>query len=74
MRASRARRIAVELSRLWLEHQPDSVPTRWFKERVGAMRGRIRRVTIVALARKPMVALWRDVRFGLAPEGAVLEA
>lgn len=70
----RARRIAIELSWLWLKHQPDSALTRWFKDRVGTMRGRIRRITIVAVARKLMVALWRYVRFGLVPEGALLKA
>ena len=49
------------------------VQARWFQERVGAGKGRIRRTMIVALARKLMVALWRYVTQGLVPEGAVIK-
>jgi transposase len=45
----------------------------WFRQRVRAQRGRIRRITIVALARKLLVALWRYLTDGLLPEGAVLK-
>lgn len=70
----RARRAAVELAWLWLKHQPESALARWFRARVGTMRGRIRRITIVALARKLIVALWRYMKHGLVPDGAVLKA
>ena len=70
----RARRTAIELAWLWLRHQPESGLARWFQERVGASRGRIRRTMIVALARKLMIALWRYVTQGLVPEGAVIKA
>jgi transposase len=46
--------------------------TCWFRERVGNLKGRIRRIAIVALARKLMVALWRYLETGLVPTGAVL--
>ena len=49
----------VELAWLWLRYQPDSVLSCGFRERVGSERGRIRRITIMALARKLLVALWR---------------
>lgn len=68
----RGRTLAVELAWLWLRFQPDSELSRWFKERVGTMKGRIRRISIVALARKLMVALWRYVTIGVVPTGAVL--
>jgi transposase len=68
----RARPVAVELAWLWLRHQPDSELSRWFHARVGNAKGRIRRITIVALARKLMVALWRYVETGEVPKGAVL--
>ncbi len=55
----RARRVAIELAWLWLRHQPGSGLSRWFHDRVGATRGRFRRIMLVALARKLMVALWR---------------
>ena len=68
----RARKLAIEIAWLWLSHQPDSELSRWFRERVGTMKGRIRRITIVALARKLMVALWRYLQTGVVPTGAVL--
>ncbi|MGH8517344.1 MAG: IS110 family transposase [Panacagrimonas sp.] len=68
----RARSVAVEIAWLWRRHQPDSELTRWFNARVGNAKGRIRRIAIVALARKLMVALWRYVETGMVPKGAVL--
>jgi transposase len=64
----------VELAWLWLRYQPDSALARWFTERVGTVRGRMRKITAVALARKLLVALGRYVRTGLVPEGARLKA
>lgn len=69
---SRARAIAIEIAWLWLRHQPGSELSRWFRERVGDIKGRLRRITIVALARKLMVALWRYLQTGVVPTGAVL--
>ena len=43
---------------MWLRYQPDSALARWFRARVGAQKGRVRRIAIVALARKLAVALW----------------
>src|ERR1700694_372683 len=68
----RARKLAIELAWLWLRHQPESELSRWFRQRVGNMQGRIRRITIVAVARKLMVALWRYLTTGVVPTGAVL--
>jgi transposase len=68
----RARKLAVELSWLWLRHQPGSELSRWFHKRVGDAKGRVRRIAIVALARKLMVALWRYLQTGMVPAGAVL--
>lgn len=70
----RARMLAIELAWLWTVHQPDSALTRWFHERVGNVKGRIRRIAIVALARKLMVALWRYLTTGVIPVGAVLHS
>jgi transposase len=67
------RKSVVEMAWLWLRYQPDSALARWFAERVGAVRGRIRKITAVALARKLLVALWRYVTAGLVPEGARLK-
>jgi transposase len=68
----RARKLAVELAWLWLRHQPDSELSCWFRQRVGDMKGRLRRIAIVALARKLMVTLWRYLETGVVPTGAVL--
>jgi transposase len=68
----RARTAAIELAWLWLRHQPGSELSRWFRERVGNLKGRIRKIAIVALARKLMVALWRYLETGLVPTGAVM--
>jgi transposase len=70
----RARQKAIELAWLWLKHQPDSALTQWFRQRTAGASGRIRRITIVALARKLIVALWRYLMTGLVPDGAVLKA
>ena len=70
----RARHVAVELAWLWLMHQPKSALSRWFQARVGDQRGRVRRIAIVALARKLIIALWRFLTTGLVPTDAVLKA
>lgn len=70
----RARRTAIELAWLWLRHQPGSFLTQWFRQRVGTTRGRMRRIILVALARKLIVALWRYLSDGLLPDGAELKA
>jgi transposase len=69
---ARARTVAIELAWFWVQHQPESELTRWFHQRVGNLKGRPRRVAIVALARKLMVALWRYLTTGLIPIGAVM--
>lgn len=70
----RARQLATEIGWLWLRHQPDSALSRWYRERVGDLKGRIRRIAIVAMTRKLMVALWRYLETGVVPTGAVLRA
>lgn len=71
---SRLRSALVELAWLWLRYQPDSALSKWFRARVGDGGGRIRKVMIVALARKLLVALWHFCRHGVVPEGAMLKA
>lgn len=66
----RARRVAIELAWFWLRYQPESRLARWFHERVGTTRGRFKRIMIVALARKLIVALWRYLTTGVVPDGA----
>lgn len=70
----RARLKAIELAWLWLRHQPDSELSRWFRTRTANAGKRARRIAIVALARKLIVALWRYLTTGLVPEGATMKA
>lgn len=65
----RLRSTMIQLSWLWLGHQPESALARWFRERVERTGGRQRKTAIVALARKLLVALWRYVTWGVAIEG-----
>jgi transposase len=69
-----ARTTMIELAWLWLRHQPESALSRWYRERTGEAKGRLRRIMIVALARKLLVALWRYTETGLIPDGAVFKA
>ena len=68
-----ARVAMVEAAWLWVRHQPDSALTQWFHERTQDQKGRIRRIMIVALARKLAIALWRYLETGLIPQGAVVK-
>jgi transposase len=70
----RARLKAIELAWLWLRHQPESELSRWFNTRTANAGKRARRIAIVALARKLMVALWRYLTTGLVPAGATMKA
>jgi len=69
---ARIRALMVELSWRWLTWQPNSQLSRWFHERFGAGGKRHRRVGIVALARKLLIALWRFVEQDVVPEGAIV--
>ncbi len=64
------RGIMIEAAWLWIKHQPQSALALWFCERTTPLGGRMRRVMIVAVARKLAVALWRYLEQGLVPEGA----
>ena len=70
----RVRRVMIELAWLWLRWQPDSALSQWFNRRFAHGGKRMRRIGIVALARKLLIALWRYVEWGEIPEGAVLKA
>lgn len=68
----RLRSTMIQLAWLGLLHQPDSALACWFKERVKHTGGRRKKATIVALARKLLVALWKYVTAGVVIEGAVM--
>src|SRR6201984_2764601 len=65
----RARTTLIQLAWLWLRYQPASALAAWVRARVGSLQGRTRRIAIVAMARKLLIALWRYVETGVMPEG-----
>lgn len=69
----RARTLLVELAWCWLRLQPGSALTEWFNRRFAGGGKRMRRVGIVALARRLAIALWRYLEFGEIPAGALLK-
>jgi transposase len=70
---SRLRTTMAQVAWLWLQHQPQSALARWYFARVGA-RANAKKTTIVALARKLLVALWKYASAGVVIEGAVMKA
>jgi transposase len=66
------RAMAIEIAWAWLRFQPDSKLSRWYQERFAKGSSRIRRIGIVALARKLLIALWQYLETGIPPEGACL--
>ena len=66
----RLRWMAVEIAWGWLRWQPNSALSLWYQRRFGAGNARARKVGIVALARKLLIALWRYLEQGEVPEGA----
>lgn len=69
----RVRRVMIEFAWLWLRWQPNSELSRWYRRRFAHGSRRMRRIGIVALARKLLIALWRYVESGELPAGAVLK-
>jgi transposase len=65
--------MTTELAWSWLRFQPDSALSVWFRERFGNGGKRLRRMGIVAVARKLLIALWRFLETGVIPAGAVLK-
>jgi transposase len=68
----RLQAISIQLAWNWVRWQPATALTRWFRERFGTDK-RARRIGIVAVARKLVIALWRYVTTGVVPEGAILK-
>jgi transposase len=65
--------MAIAIAWAWRRFPPASVLTQWYERRFGAGSARLRKLGIVALARKLLIALWRFVKPGVLPEGAVLK-
>jgi transposase len=70
---ARLRTVMVELAWLWQRYQPASAQANWFRERISGTGRRMRKVMVVALARKLLIALWRFATQGVVPEGAVMK-
>ena len=70
---ARVRKLTIEIAWSWLRYQPQSKLSRWYRERFGHGSSRMRKVGIVAMARRLLIALWRFVEFGVVPEGARLK-
>ncbi len=70
----RVRHTMIEMAWMWIRYQPRSELTRWFMRRFGKGGKRMRRVGIVAVARKLLVALWKYVEFDEIPAGATMSA
>lgn len=68
------RSVAVEIAWGWLRYQPQSELSRWYQRRFGGGSSRLRRIGIVALARKLLIDLWRYLQTGTPPAGALLKA
>ena len=70
---SRIRTLAVEMAWVWLRLQPQSKLSQWYTERFANGGKRVRRIGIVAVARKLLIDLWRYLEYGVIPEGACLK-
>jgi transposase len=70
----RLRTTLIQMSWLWLRHQPKSALAQWFRERVDRNGGRMKKSTIVALARKLLVALWKYATAGVVIEGVSMKS
>jgi transposase len=67
------RSIAIQIAWGWLRHQPDSKLSRWYQKRFGHGGKRLRKIGIVAVARKLLIDCWRYLETGLVPEGVELK-
>jgi transposase len=70
--SGRIRTRSVESAWCWLRFQPQSKLSKWFNKRFAQGGKRMRRIGIVAVARKLLIALWRYLKYGTVPEGACL--
>lgn len=70
---SRLRSVSIQLAWGWVRWQPSSALTQWYQQRFGSRGARVRRIGIVALARKLMIALWRWACHGVLPDGAIVK-
>jgi len=70
----RLQAVSVQLAWQWVRWQPASPITHWFQRRFAGGGKRLRRIGIVAVARKIVIALWRYATTGVVPEGVIVKA
>ena len=70
----RVRTLAVEMAWVWLRFQPQSKLSKWYTQRFAEGGKRMRRIGIVAMARRLLIDLWKYLDYGTVPEGAILKA
>jgi transposase len=70
----RIRKLVIEIAWAWLRFQPESKLSQWYEQRFAKAGARMRRIGIVAMARRLVIDLWRYVEFGVVPEGAKMKA
>ena len=68
------RGMAIEIAWAWLRYQPESALSLWYNRRFAEGSSRVRRIGIVALARKLLIELWKYLETGAVPEGAYLKS
>jgi transposase len=68
----RVRKLSIEIAWCWLRLQPNSHLSQWYQQRFGSGGARMRRIGIVAIARRLVIDLWRYLESGTVPQGAVL--
>jgi transposase len=68
----RVRKLAIEIAWCWLRLQPNSKLSQWYRQRFGGGGARMRRIGIVAMARRLVIELWRYLEFGTVPQGAAV--
>jgi transposase len=71
----RVRALLIEMAWFWLRYQPESAISKWFAQRTrgSGPNKRGKRIAIVAVARKLVIALWRYLKEGVIPEGAIMK-
>ena len=70
---TRLQAISIQLAWSWVRWQPHSALTQWYQDAICGAGKRARRIGIVAVARKLVIALWRYVTTGVVPAGAILK-
>ena len=69
---ARLQAVSIQLAWNWVRWQRGSPLTRWYRDRFGGSK-RLRRIGIVAVARRLVIALWRYATTGVVPADAMVK-